>query len=90
MEELMVCLRIEEDNRKALKGGYNVKSSKANVVEDGQSSKIKGKKIDKGKGKAKALGRKRGTFKKNFKCYNCGQSDHKAADCRQPKKDNPH
>ena len=78
VEQLVVRLRIEEDNRMALKG--NSGSSKtnvvANVVEDGQSSKSKGKKFAKGKGKAKSLGPQKGTFKKKFKCYNCGQSGH--------------
>ncbi|KAJ9566473.1 hypothetical protein OSB04_002439 [Centaurea solstitialis] len=55
VEELVVRLRIEEDNRKALKGGYNAESSKVNMVEEGQSSKAKGKWIDKGKTKAKGV-----------------------------------
>ncbi|KAJ9561442.1 hypothetical protein OSB04_006602 [Centaurea solstitialis] len=87
VEELVVCLRIEEENRKALKGSYNAESLKANVVEEGQSSKAKRKRIDKGKAKAKGLGPKRGTFKKKFKCYNCGQVGHEAADYKQAKKE---
>ena len=46
VEELVVRLRIEAENRKALKGGYNAESSKANVVEEGQSSKNKGKIVE--------------------------------------------
>ena len=75
VEELVVHLLIEEDNCMDLKS--NSGSSKvnvvANVVEDGQSSKSKSKKFAKGKGKAKSLGPQKGTFKKKFKCYNCGQ-----------------
>ena len=60
VEELVVRLRIEEDNCMALKG--NSGSSKtnvvANVVEDGQSSKSKGKKFAKGKSKAKSTHKK--------------------------------
>ena len=84
----MVRLRIEEDNRLALKKGFNADSSKVNVVEVGQTSKTKGKGAWKGKGEAKNLGPKSGTFKKKkFKCYNCGDPNHKASECPKPRRD---
>lgn len=43
MEELVVSIRIEEDNQLALKKGGSVESSKVHVLEFGQASKNKGK-----------------------------------------------
>ena len=65
VEELVVRLRIEEDNRMALKKGGGVEPSKVHVVEVGQTSKSKGQGAHNGKwkGKGKNLGPKAGTFK---------------------------
>ena len=41
IEELIIRLRIEEDNRGLKKRGFNPAVAKANVVEHGQSSKNK-------------------------------------------------
>ena len=41
VEELIVRLRIEEDNRRSEKRGSYQSEVKANVVEHGQSSKFK-------------------------------------------------
>ena len=60
LEELIVRLRIEEDNRGSEKRGFNPVAAKANVVEHGQSSKNK-----KTKAKPK-LGSKRGVSKNKF------------------------
>lgn len=54
VEDLIVRLRIEEDNKLALKNTYSNGSSKANVVETGQSSKNKSGKAD---GKSKSKGK---------------------------------
>ena len=91
VEELVVRLRIEEDNRIALKKGSDVEgnSSKVHVVEVAKTSKNKGKGANKGKGKNKNLGPKARTFKKKFKCYNCSETGHKAFECPNPKRDNP-
>ena len=84
IEDLIVRLRIEEDNRG--KGNSTLSSEKANVVEHGQAFKSKPKSSHKG---AK-LGPKGGVSKKQKflgKCFNCGKPGHKGADCRLPKRD---
>ncbi|GKA59734.1 retrovirus-related pol polyprotein from transposon TNT 1-94 [Tanacetum coccineum] len=84
VEDLIVCLRIEKDNKMAQKNTYAPDSAKANMVEhDGSSSKSnskakgKGKKKNdkKGKGKAEYLAPKAGIVKQKFQgtCYNCDQ-----------------
>ena len=84
VEELIVRLRIEEDNRRFEKRGSFQSEVKANVVEHGQSSKFK-KRTTKGL----ILGPKGGISKKQKfqgKCFNCDKMGHKAADCRLPRK----
>ncbi|XP_073138013.1 uncharacterized protein [Henckelia pumila] len=80
LEDLIVRLRIEEDNRKAeIKAGKMPMEAKANLVEPNAMKKRKkfGKDVMQGKNK-----KWKGT------CWNCGKSNHKAKDCRLPKKDN--
>ncbi|KAJ0524516.1 putative RNA-directed DNA polymerase [Helianthus annuus] len=89
IEDLIVRLRIEEDNRIALKGSLAQTSASANLVEHGQSSKgakAKGKK-DKGKAKARNLGPKKGVVKKKPQtfqetCYNCDEPGHRLTNAR--------
>ena len=73
LEELIVRLRIEEDNRGSEKRGFNP-VAKANVVEQGQDSKNK-------KPKSK-LGPKEGVSKNKFqgKCFNCDKVGHRSVD----------
>ncbi|GJY57631.1 retrovirus-related pol polyprotein from transposon TNT 1-94 [Tanacetum coccineum] len=83
VEDLIVRLRIDEDNKLALKKSYVPESAKENVVEAGQSSNAnKGKAFVKGNGKMAYLGPKGKDYKNKFKCYNCGKLGHKAADYR--------
>ncbi|XP_073137768.1 uncharacterized protein [Henckelia pumila] len=80
LEDLIVRLRIEEDNRKAeIKTGKMPMEAKANLVEPNATKKRKhfGKDVKQGKNK-----KWKGT------CWNCGKTNHKAKDCRLPKKDN--
>ena len=74
MEDLVVKLRIEEDNRGSeKKEAHSSNKAKANFVEHGQSSKSKKTFI---KGKCSKLGPKGGVSKKKKfigKCFNCGK-----------------
>ncbi|WCJ29313.1 Retrovirus-related Pol polyprotein from transposon TNT 1-94 [Euphorbia peplus] len=88
VEELVVRLRIEEENRETARvvSKRSVAShdmAKANLVEVKKDSKKKGN---------ASLGPKGGVSKKpKFvgKCYNCNKLGHKSADCRLPKKATP-
>ncbi|XP_071694471.1 uncharacterized protein [Rutidosis leptorrhynchoides] len=91
VEDLMVRLRIEEDNKVALKRSITPVSAKVNIVEHGQSSKgskSKGKTEKSNKGKGFKFGPKGGVAKKKFsgKCFNCDQLGHRADQCTKPKK----
>ncbi|XP_070012231.1 uncharacterized protein [Nicotiana sylvestris] len=81
LENLIVRLRIEEDNKAARKKGReNSTIMGANIVEDTPQNNRKRKKTS---------GPKSNQRKKRFNgnCYNCGKAGHKSADCRAPKKD---
>ena len=88
IEDLIVRLRIEEDNKGADRKVGNTVVAKANVVEHGQSS-IGKKKFP--SDKRSKLGPKGGISKKpkfqfQRKCYNCGKTGHRASECRLPQK----
>ncbi|GKA01505.1 retrovirus-related pol polyprotein from transposon TNT 1-94, partial [Tanacetum coccineum] len=100
VEELIVRLRIEEDNKLAQKNIYAPDSAKANMVEHAGSSsksnskaKGKGKKKNdkKDKQKAEYLAPKARIMKQKFQetCYNFDQPGHRAANCKMPKRVNP-
>ncbi|XP_075077523.1 uncharacterized protein LOC142164165 [Nicotiana tabacum] len=80
LEDLIVRLRIEEDNKAAEKksrGSSTIMG--ANIVEEASTSKKR----------TKPSGSKNYPSKKRFKCncHNCGKVGHKATECRAPKKD---
>ncbi|XP_070056471.1 uncharacterized protein [Nicotiana tomentosiformis] len=81
LEDLIVQLRSQEDNKAAEKKGRgNSTIMGANIVEDAPQNNKKRK---------KPSGPKSNPSKKRFKgnCYNCGKDGHKSAYCRAPKKD---
>ncbi|KAL5559487.1 hypothetical protein UlMin_035698 [Ulmus minor] len=89
IEDLVVRLRIEENNRCSEKRGYNLSVAKANVVEYGQSSKFKKNKSNKGP----KLGPKGGVSKKHKfqgKCFNCDKIGYESSECKLPKKNKNH
>ncbi|KAL0322288.1 UNVERIFIED_CONTAM: Retrovirus-related Pol polyprotein from transposon TNT 1-94 [Sesamum calycinum] len=80
LEDLIVRLRIEEDNRLSeMKSGKLQIEAKANLMEQNGNTSIKRKRVDykAKKGRAKMI--------KGY-CYNCGKPNHMAKDCRLPKK----
>ena len=87
VEDLIVRLRIEEDNRgatKKLNKTANLNVAKANIVEVKKDFK-KGKQPQTGS----KLGPKGGVFKKpkfQGKCFNCNKMGHKSSDCRLPRR----
>ncbi|XP_074347103.1 uncharacterized protein LOC141685927 [Apium graveolens] len=85
MEDLILRLHIEEDNRGSEKN-INVAIEKTNMVEHVESSKPK--KTTSGKGGK--LAPKGGISKSKFqeKFYNCDIVGHKSSDCKKPKKAN--
>ncbi|XP_060186530.1 uncharacterized protein LOC132615941 isoform X2 [Lycium barbarum] len=81
LEDLIVRLRIEEDNRSVEKKTNGKQAIiGANTVETAPTSTKKRK---------RASGGKNVPSKKKFKgsCYNYGKIGHMASDCRAPKKD---
>ncbi|RVW17127.1 Retrovirus-related Pol polyprotein from transposon TNT 1-94 [Vitis vinifera] len=72
IEDLIIRLRIEEDNRRSeKKGAHTLNEAKTNFVEHGQSSKAK---TNNNKGKGSKLEPKGGISKKpkfQGKCFNC-------------------
>ncbi|XP_022888917.1 uncharacterized protein LOC111404326 [Olea europaea var. sylvestris] len=88
VEELVVRLQIEEDNKSSEKKWFNHGVAKANVVELGQSSKNYKNKSGSSAGKRTKQGPKGGIVKKKFqgKCFNCDKVGHKFSECRLPKK----
>ena len=69
MEELIVCLRIEEDNRNSEKKISQNMAAKANVVESDKPNKRKRENVPQ-KSKKKFQG----------SCHNCGKKGHEAAE----------
>ncbi|XP_060200885.1 uncharacterized protein LOC132629176 [Lycium barbarum] len=81
LEDLVIRLKIEEDNKIAeKKSRRNSTIMGANIVEEAAP---KNKKRKKPSGKSKEQNKKK--FKGN--CYNCGKACHKAPDCHLLKKD---
>ena len=90
IENLIIRLHIEEDNRGyEKKGAHTIGETKANFVEHGQSSKSK---KSNNKGKGDKLGPKGGISKKQKfqgKCFNYGKQGNKSSNCRLPKRNKP-
>ncbi|CAM8902820.1 unnamed protein product [Rhodiola kirilowii] len=85
MEDLVIRLKNEEDNRSSDKR-LRLSAGRANVVEHGE--------ISKGKKPFNKLGPKGGTIKKKAqskftgKCFSCDKEGHRAADCKSKQKKN--
>lgn len=85
IEDIIIILRIDEDNKSSERILFSPAFAKANVVEHGQSSK---KCQSTQFGKWTKLRPKECISKNKFsgKCYNCGGEGHKYAECWKPKK----
>ncbi|KAL0307446.1 UNVERIFIED_CONTAM: hypothetical protein Sangu_3030600 [Sesamum angustifolium] len=84
LENLIVRLRIEKDNRLSeMKFGKLQIKAKTNLMEHNENTSIKRKRVDYKlkKGRAKMI---------KGNCYNCGKPNHMAKDCRLPKKNQAH
>ena len=87
LEELIVRLRIEEDNCNSDKKGKNLMVAKANVVEHGGTSNSKKRKHT---GQGSKQGPNSGGNKKakfQGKCFKCDKIGHHPADCQNKPKD---
>lgn len=79
VEDLIVRLRIEEDNKAAERRSKgNSKINGAHIVKDDQNNSKKRKKVEQGSHQSKKK------FKE--KCFNCGKVGQKFMNCRAPKK----
>ncbi|PHT41685.1 hypothetical protein CQW23_20539 [Capsicum baccatum] len=79
VEDLIVRLRIEEDNKAAERRSKgNSTMNGAHIVEDGQNNSKKRKNVEHGSNHPKK--------KFKGKCFNCGKVGHKSTDCQAPKK----
>ncbi|KAL0320072.1 UNVERIFIED_CONTAM: Retrovirus-related Pol polyprotein from transposon TNT 1-94 [Sesamum radiatum] len=84
LEDLIVILRIEEDNRLSeMKFGRLQIEAKANLMEQNGTTSHKRKRVDYKSKKEKAK-----KIKEN--CYNYGKPNHMAKDCRLSKKNQAH
>ncbi|GJS57673.1 retrovirus-related pol polyprotein from transposon TNT 1-94 [Tanacetum coccineum] len=94
-EQLVLKIRIEEDNRMNEKADANSIETNANMVVE-SSSKSKSNHKNKGKnggfgqkhskdGKKDYTQQKNNNFKKVYHCWVCGKPGHKAKDCRHKK-----
>ncbi|KAL0324704.1 UNVERIFIED_CONTAM: hypothetical protein Scaly_2437500 [Sesamum calycinum] len=84
LEDLIVRLRIEENNRLfKMKSGKLHIEAKANLMEQNGNTSTKRKRVDYKPNKERAK-----IIKGN--CYNCGKPNHMAKDCRLSKKNQVH
>ncbi|KAL0410757.1 UNVERIFIED_CONTAM: hypothetical protein Slati_3665400 [Sesamum latifolium] len=84
LEDLIVRLGIEEDNRLSeMKSGKLQIEAKTNLMEQNENTNNKRKRVNYKPKKKNAK-----MIKGN--CYNCGKPNHMAKDCRLPKKNQAH